>query len=229
MPMADSPLAAHLLPPRQGLSPAGPVRRLAGQSRDLVLGRRDPGGLLRGLSQGQRPGAAQHRPRPARGASAGAEQGRRAHLDDRGPGRRGVADPRGQGPARGHARRAEGEAWSECPGGIDFTHPDFALDGPHDRRRTRGRPGSRTRPTAAITGPARSACPSSARPGSPRGPITSSTARTIASSSSRPRRPTARRAGRSASGPATAASPGSSSAGSARSPPASRSCPRPCG
>ena len=127
-------------PPRQGLSPAGPVRRLAGQSRDLVVGRRDPGRLQRGLSQGQRPRAPQHRPRPARGAPAGAEPRRRAHLDDREPGRRGVADPGRQGPARGHAGRAEGEALERVPRRDRLHASRLRAHGPDDRRQRRAVP-----------------------------------------------------------------------------------------
>ena len=82
---------------RRRLQGGRPVRRLAGQPRDLVVGRRDPRRLQPGHVQGSGP-VPPHRSRPARGVPAGPQPRRRRDLDGRAA--------QSPGRPRGHARHA---------------------------------------------------------------------------------------------------------------------------
>ena len=128
--------AAGGAPARRRGRGAGTVRRVAGQPRDLVVGRRDPRRVRPGVLQGSG-SVPPHRPGEAGGVPPGPQPGRGPHLGRRASpsqgvlaGTRGCATARCPGRAGGAARR------SQRPDRIHASRLRHdPPDGGHERRR----------------------------------------------------------------------------------------------
>ena len=122
---ADSTAAGDIAT-RRRLSRRGPIRRLAGQPWDLVVGRRDPGRLQSRNLQGSRP-VPPHRQGKARGISSRTQPRWRRDLVGRGAAPAGVLAGT---PGMRHGIMPPGLAPdepTELRAPIRFDHPDFAM------------------------------------------------------------------------------------------------------